>query len=80
MYLLYTSLALENDLGEVKTSCFFIVSFSCKIKKKNCPQQWGEMRSQMASGVGGAEAKFRGGVVTGVQQLKLYLYIFLSKV
>ena len=29
---------------------------------------------------GGAEAKFRGGVVTGDQQLKLYLYIFLSKV
>ena len=38
------------------------------------------MRSQMASGVGGAEEKFRGGVVTGDQQLKLYLYIFLFKV
>ena len=33
-------LALENDLGEVKTSCFFIlVSIVHKVEKENCPQQ-----------------------------------------
>ena len=38
------------------------------------------MRCGMGAGVEGAGAKFRDGVVTGDQQLKLYFYIFLCKV